>query len=172
LDSELDILVGLHPVFRTLGGKTGFANAIKGISIARGITTAEDTLSGPKVRSFYSNIVDPNGTRVTIDTWMYRIMLPEDFAFIYRGKTDTVRGHEKRKIEEVKVQDIFQKTPKGFGVGEGVGLYPIFSAAIRRAAIKYNMPPSAIQAIIWEMARQEDGKKPTNWDKVEAAFIL
>lgn len=172
LDSELDILVGLHPVFRTLGGKTGFANAIKGISIARGIATAEDTLSGPKVRSFYSNIVDPNGTRVTIDTWMYRIMLPEDFAFVYRGKTDTVRGHEERKIEEVKVQDIFQKTPKGFGVGEGVGLYPIFSAAIRRAAIKYNMPPSAIQAIIWEMARQKDGGKPTNWDKVEAAFIL
>ena len=172
LDSELNILVGLHPVFSTLGGKTGFGDAIKGISIARGITTAEDGLSGPKVRSFYSNIVNPNGTRVTIDTWMYRIMLPEDFAFTYRGKTDTVRGHEKRKIEKVKVQDIFQGTPTGFGIGDNVGLYPIFAAAIRRAAIKYNMPPSAIQAIIWEIARQKDGKKPTDWDKAEAAFAL
>jgi hypothetical protein len=172
LDRELDILVGLHPVFSTLGGKTGFGEAIKGISIARGITTAENGLSGPKVRSFYSNIVNPNGTRVTIDTWMYRIMLPEDFAFTYRGKTDTVRGHEERKIEKVKVQDIFQGTPSGFGIGDNVGLYPIFAAAIRRAAIKYNMPPSAIQAIIWEIARQKDGKKPTDWDKAEAAFAL
>jgi len=171
-DEELDLLVGLHPVLAKLGNSTGLVNVIKAATILRG-ANIDDTLSGPKVRSFYSNIVDPDGPdRVTMDTWMYRAMVSARKLFTIGGETGTLKEHE---AAGRRVQDLFQGTPaalKGTGIPGNVGLYPLFAEVIRDLAADLDMPPSALQAILWEVQRVRDGYQPTMWEKIAKEFLV
>lgn len=171
-DDELDLLVGLHPTLATLGNSTGLINVIRAYSILRG-KDIEDAISGPKMRSFYSNIVNPDGLdRVTIDTWMYRAMVSARKKFAIGPDVLNLQGHE---AAGRKVQDIFQGTPKGIkgtDIPDNIGLYPIFAEVIRDLAREYGLTPSALQAIIWEVQRVRDGYAPTQWEKIAKEFLV
>lgn len=169
-EKELGALAVLHPVLGRMAGKTGFDSVFKALHIARG-ASIDETLSGPKVRSFYSNIVNPNSVdRTTIDTWMYRVMTPPNHKFTLGKHTLTLAEHEAEDLEagrkKKRPQDLFQSTPSGMGVGENVGLYPIFAEVLRELAEEYGMPPSALQAILWEVARTRAGYAITDFDAV------
>lgn len=171
---ELGVLAVLHPELKAIAGKTGFDSVFKALHILRG-GDINDILSGPKVRSFYSNIVNPNGDRATIDTWMYRIMTPPGKKFKIGPDNLTLADHE-AGIKTVpkpdgtpkkrRTQDIFQGSPSGQGVGDNVGLYPIFAEVLRDIAAQEGLSPSALQAILWEVARIQAGYKPTQWEKI------
>jgi len=176
-DDEIDILIGLNPGFLKAGGVDGLANIKKSIFILRDKNSIDDVLKGPKVRSFYSNIVNPNGTRVTIDTWMYKSMVPPDAKILYKGQELTLAEHLNIKRPDGKrankVQAMFQATPQSKKLGGQIGLYPIFAELIRNAAIKYNIPPSALQAALWERFRMQlSNYQPTDWDEVAGLFDL
>jgi hypothetical protein len=168
---ELDLLVGLHPVLSKLGNTTGLVNVIRAYSVFRGVNV-QDAMSGPKMRSFYSNIVNPDGDRATIDTWMYRVMNSRKSIFTVGKKTGTIAELEKMGV---KTQDIFQGTPgdiKDTGIPQNVGLYPEFAEAIRDVAKENGLTPAALQAILWEIARTDAGYKPTQWQKIEKEFNI
>ena len=176
-DDEIEILIGLNLGFLKAGSVDGLANIKKSIFILRDKNSIDDVLNGPKVRSFYSNIVNPNGTRVTIDTWMYKMMIPPDLKILFQDQELTLEEHLNiRKPDGSKknnVQRMFQKTPQSKKLGGEIGLYPIFAELIRNAAIKYNISPSALQAAIWERARMQlSNYQPTNWDEVSGFFDL
>lgn len=171
---ELALLVGLHPTLSSLGNTTGLTNVIRAYSMFRGVEV-NDALSGPKMRSFYSNIVNPDGDRATIDTWMYRSMVSAKQLFtIKRLKGDPLVGNLS-ELEEAgkRTQDIFQSVPgKVDDIPANVGLYPEFVDALRDVAREKNLTPAALQAIIWEIARTRAGYKPTKWDQIEKEFSL
>jgi hypothetical protein len=176
-DDEIEILIGLNLGFLKAGSVDGLANIKKSIFILRDKNSIDDVLKGPKVRSFYSNIVDPNGTRVTIDTWMYKMMVPSDVKILYKGQELTlaehlnIKGPDGKKVNNV--QAMFQTTPQSKKLGGQIGLYPIFAELIRNAAIKYNISPSALQAAIWERFRMQlSNYQPTDWDEVAGLFDL
>lgn len=177
-DDELAILVPLHPAFSKMKNTTGFTNVVIAAGIVRRTAPIDELLGGPKVRSFYNNIVDPEGIDVTVDTWMYRVMTPPDHKFTYRNHVDTLAGHAKRYREEMgkpmKVQDIFQKSPtqKDSGIPDGTGLYPLYAALVREFAKGKGISPAAAQAILWEVARTRAGEVPTVWEDVAEAFAL
>ena len=176
-DDEIEILIGLNLGFLKAGSVDGLRNIKKSIFILRDKNSIDDVLNGPKVRSFYSNIVDPNGTRVTIDTWMYKMMIPPDLKILFQDQELTLDEHLNiRKPDGSKknnVQVMFQVTPQSKKLGGQIGLYPIFAELIRNAAIKYNISPSALQAAIWERARMQlSNYQPTNWDEVSGFFDL
>ena len=176
-DDEIEILIGLNLGFLKAGSVDGLRNIKKSIFILRDKNSIDDVLNGPKVRSFYSNIVDPNGTRVTIDTWMYKMMIPPDLKILFQGQKLKLDEHLNiRKPDGSKknnVQAMFQATPQSEKLGGQIGLYPIFAELIRNAAIKYNISPSALQAAIWERARMQlSNYQPTNWDEVSGFFDL
>lgn len=173
-DSELSILAVIHPEIKAIAGMVGFDSVFKAMHILRG-GEIDKILSGPKVRSFYSNIVNPDGNRATIDTWMYRIMTPPGKKFKIGPDNLTLADHEAGKKttpgkdgkpKKRRTQDIFQGSPSGYGVGDNVGLYPIFAEVIRELAAQEGIPPAALQAILWEVARIQAGYKPTQWEKI------
>ena len=161
--SELDptVLVGVHPHLNSLGNKTGLSHVAKAVAIAKG-AHVDGVLSGPKVRSFYSNIANPAGNRATIDTWMYRIMTPPDHVFNAGKKTGTLAEMEERGI---RTQDVYQGSPGalvGTGIPGNVGLYPMFVESVQRVAAKNGLKPHGVQAIVWEVARVDAGYKATD----------
>jgi hypothetical protein len=87
----------------------------------------EEVLKGPKIRSFYNNLVDPDGTaHVTIDTHMVRAMLNDHSA------TDS--------------------TVSKYATGKKYS----WSADRVRAVAKANgISPAEAQAAIWEQWRRE-----------------
>lgn len=172
---QLHLLAPLHPVFGTLKNSTGFSPVVKALAIANGYTSIPDTLGGPKVRSFYNNIVDPSGIDVTIDTWMYRVMTPPNHRFKHRKGTGTLAEHAERLGDSFSTQGVFQDSPgpiKGTGIPDHVGTYPLFAELVRRLAASKGVSPSAAQAILWEVARTRAGYKPTSWEDVAEAFLL
>lgn len=156
-------LVALHPVITArMANSTGFDGVIRAASILKGADPAT-ILGGAKVRSFYSNIMNPHGNRVTIDTWMYRAMTPPRTIFTIGKVTGTLRELE---AAGKRTQDLFQGVPSGHGVGKNVGLYPMFADAVRRVARRHNMTPAALQAVVWEQARIEAGYRPTDLESL------
>lgn len=98
---------------------------------------------GPKVRSFYSNIVDPVGsTDVTVDTHMLRAMLgdPELDASGPTYKATLACKAPQRKAD-----------------GYTDGLYPYFAQAIVDAARMARLRPNQAQAIAWCQWRRAQG---------------
>jgi hypothetical protein len=189
---ELHALTVLHPELSTLGGKTGFATAITAVAIAKG-ADPDKVLSGPKVRSFYSNILNPEGDRATIDTWMYRAMVDPNQKIrtvLGKGKTKalfegtwaefesgTARNVETGVVGHApkKLQDIFQGSPSDAAskVPSNTGLYPEFAEAVREVAEELGLAPAALQAVVWEVARTAKGKnKPSQWDLLMKEFDL
>lgn len=168
-NEELAVLAVIHPELKGIAGKTGFDSVFKALNILRG-GDIDKILSGPKVRSFYSNIVNPNGDRATIDTWMYRIMTPPGKKFKIGPDNLTLADHEAGTKtaggKKRRTQDIFQGSPSGQGVGSNVGLYPLFAEVLRDIAAQEGISPSALQAILWEVARIQAGYKPTQWEKI------
>jgi hypothetical protein len=168
-NDELDILVAVNSALSEVAGPTGFLNVVKATLIARGEPN-EEVLGGPKVRSFYSNIIDPDGERATIDTWMYRIMVPKDLKIKYKDGLATTKEIEKM---DGKLQNIFQGAPTDnkIGIPNHVGLYPMFAQVIRQVAEENDLSPAALQAILWEVARTDAGEKPTQWENILKEFV-
>ncbi len=98
---------------------------------------------GPKVRSFYSNILDPVGsTDVTVDTHMIRALL---------GQPDMESGGDVYKAT------LGCKAPSRKALGYSDGLYPYFAEAVVTAAGMLDMLPSQVQAAAWCQWRRAQG---------------
>lgn len=229
-DDELPFIIPIHPDLQKISNQTGMKNIYRAFlmlrasgrdsstgqkKIEKNIEIIDDLLGGPKVRSFFNNIVDPDGPHVTMDTWMYRLMFPSNVKFNFRGRDDTLDGHRKffkariddykekakalraelqelevngkklssDEIEEriintlgkqpqaLKIQDIFQSRPSSKEYGDNIGLYPWFATIVQEIADEMGVPPAALQAVLWEIARTTAGYEPTIWQGVEDAFL-
>jgi len=169
-DDELGFLVVAHPVLSSMGNGTGFTNVVRALALLRS-GDIDRYLSGPKMRSFYSNIINPDGDRVTIDTWMYRAMIPPDSKLNTSKGLLTVKEFEKTS-KNSKVQNLFQDSPHSSAstVPKHVGLYPEFAEAVREIAAKYDISPASLQAIVWEVQRLRAGDPSTDWDFLYSLF--
>ena len=175
LPSSLDasVLAGLHPRISALANRAGMGPVIKAIAVAKG-GNPEQILGGPKVRAFYSNMVNPSGSHTTIDTWMYRGMIPKNHVFpstagVYGGMTlgeiEAIRTPDDKK--KYGVGNIFQSSPGpivGTGVPSNVGTYPAFAESVERVAASHDLLPHQVQAIVWDAVRVENGYKSTDLD--------
>lgn len=175
-DADIAVMAGVHPVFSTLANGTGFREVISALAVLRG-GDIDSLLTGPKRRSFYSNIVNPDRDRVTIDTWMYRAMIPPRHKFIIKRKKEGAVSGTLAQLKEKygkKAQDLLQTSPsmKNSTVPKGVGLYPEFAESVRTVAKEFGLSPAALQAIVWEVQREEAGYKRTSWESIERQFAL
>jgi len=176
------LLARVHPDLFASKGPVGVANVIKALMIGYRVDSIDNILSGLKVRSFYLNFVNPAGPNVTIDTWMYRVMVPSTsvFTVTIKGVTHigTLRELQTKLAKDFSVQSLFQsnridKMP--------VGVYPIFAQIVRDLAREFaddfpefgTMTPAAMQAFLWEISRTTwSSEKPTQWERVEEWFRL
>jgi hypothetical protein len=175
-DEDLDLLVGLHPEIQRVITTTGIAPIVSALQILRGFDV-DKILTGPKVRSFYSNLIEPDGDRVTIDTWLYRAMVPKNAQLTSGGGfIGTLEEWEKGSGNTRTPQALFQTTiPNRSGVGKNVGTYPIFAEVIRELAEEFDLSPAALQAILWNHIRIERNpvrNKPLTWDAIDRALGL
>lgn len=98
---------------------------------------------GPKVRSFWSNICDPEGsTDVTVDTHLIRALLGDPDM---DGSGATYRA------------SLGCKAPRRKSAGYSDGLYPYFAQAITDAARMARLTPSQAQAVAWCQWRRAQG---------------
>ena len=228
-DEELPFIVPIHPDLQGIANQTGMKNTYKSLLMLRAseritnpdkkiegnLEIIDEILGGPKVRSFFNNIVDPDGPHVTMDTWMYRLMFPPKAKFPYKGRVDTLEGHEKfykakqdawnkevkeltkqlkelevngkkltdkeieqmvrdqlgKKPDSFRIQDVAQGAPKNDEYGDNIGLYPWFATIVQEISDELGVPPAALQAVLWEVARTTAGYPPTIWEKVQDAFL-
>jgi hypothetical protein len=106
-----------------------------------------------KVRSFYNNIIDPNGKHgdVTIDT--------------HAVAAGTISPHSGHSTE---VEHNFGGP--GSSVSGSSGTYPLYAEAYRRAADRLGLLPRQLQSIVWEQIRDlypDTFKTEANHTKVE-----
>lgn len=89
-----------------------------------------------KVRSFYNNIIDPNGQHgdVTIDT--------------HAVAAGQISPHSGKSLE---VENNFGGP--GSNTTGSNGTYPLYAEAYRRAAQRVNLLPRQLQSIVWEQIR-------------------
>lgn len=173
-DDQLDTLIYAHPLLAggpegtSIVNTTGTPPVRAALAMLRG-ASVDEQLTGPKRRSFYSNIVDPNGDKVTVDRHQYRAMVNPRTILNTGQWTGTLKQWE---AKEKSPQDMFQTSPGGKEVGENLGVYPWFAEIVREIAEQEGLPPSAVQAIMWEVQRTSDGAKLTDWSKVEEAIRL
>ena len=151
-------------LFRNKSGKPGSVQWQQTNAIAKAVSVLSDPsafnisrrLGGqPKVRSFYSNILEPNSDRgdVTIDTHAIAAAYVRPLGSSHEHVSDAMGGGPKQKSTGMK------------------GLYPMIAEAYRRAAASRGVLPRQMQSITWETARvlfpstmRTRGKK---FDKIE-----
>lgn len=125
--------------FLISGSVRGYpANSEKAFKILGG-ETPDDTLGGPKVRSFYNNIRYPDQSgSVTVDTWMAKLLSGANTSVDTSLKVlNGIRGGNFKKI----------------------GAYPYYSDIISEIATSYNMRPHEAQAVMWVQGRINAGGK-------------
>ena len=164
-NEDYDLLAYAHPALNGFGSQDGVDKIVKAIDIHYG-ASIDETLSGPKIRSFYSNLVNPDGDRVTIDRWALRGMLPMKRTDAKQEKTYQQINDEKDGLSSwlTSSPNPVAKT----GLPTGIGLYPLFADIMIQLAKKYDLSPAQMQAILWEIARG----KSTSWTAIEKAFDL
>ena len=113
------------------GSTSGSKNVAKAIRVLRGEVSVDQTLIGPKTRSFYDNMRHPHKPgAVTIDTHQLRALTP--------------------KVPEGKRSSLFTG-------GGGAGTYPYYADMIRMAAKRHGMLPHEFQAVTWLVAQRTLG---------------
>jgi hypothetical protein len=95
----------------------------------------DKALSGPKIRSFYNNIVDPGGDDVTMDTWMARAIAKNPDLKDEKQLKSYVGGGSQSKPDQAK--------------------YSWGADIVREIAQANHMLPNAAQAIIWTQVKRE-----------------
>lgn len=110
--------------------KSSLSNAM---TVVQGNT--EQALSGPKVRSFFNNIVNPQGNDVTMDTWMARALA---------GKPDL---QDEKQLKQLVGGGSMSK-PNQAKYSWGADL-------VRGIATKEGMTPNQAQAVIWTQVKRE-----------------
>lgn len=109
--------------------KALFDNTAKAIEIARG-GDADKILSGSKVRSFYDNILDPEGSReVTVDTHMIRAL----------------------------ANDVTLPEKTAAGVFKSAGQYSALREIVRDVAAEEGITPNQLQAVAWVAWQEQHG---------------
>ena len=166
--SELspDALAFAHPEFRVrddgrrYGGLDHFRQVAEGVKLVRGLTTPDAALTGPKVRSFYNNILDPSDKRsVTVDNWMYRAAIGDRTPVKGGPGATGTRMVPAGAWDYGKLGQHLQGGPTAakHGLPKGVGLYPLAAEAISRAASKRGVSPQQMQAVVWRQAQVSAG---------------
>ena len=175
-------LARVHPDLFASKGPAGIANVIKALMIGYRVDSIDNILSGLKVRSFYLNFLNPSGNNVTIDSWMYRVMVPSTNVFTVKIKgvthVGTLRELQTKLGKDFSVQSLFQSNKID---NVTVGVYPIFAQIVRDLAKEFSdefpefgtITPAVMQALLWEIGRSTwSTEPPTQWDKVEQWFKL
>ena len=139
------------------GSLTEIGKAIAALD-AKGDHKAITDLMGErhKVRSFYNNILDPNGPRgdVTIDTHAIAAALLRPLS----GNSLEVAHNFNNSLDK-KFQDKIRATgrvysgAKGSAISGAHGTYGIYADAYRRAAKERGVLPREMQSITWEAVR-------------------
>lgn len=112
----------------------GMANLTKSIRLAKG-ESADSILGGPKVRSFYNNILDPNDPDfTTIDSHAIRMMIGFDHT-------------------DDETSNVLYKP--GSGKLKGAGGYPYFVDKLKTMADRYGVTVNKLQAATWMEFREE-----------------
>lgn len=175
-------LARVHPDLFASKGPAGISNVIKALMIGYRIDSIDNILSGLKVRSFYLNFVNPSGNNVTIDSWMYRVMVPPTSVFTVKIKgvthVGTLRELQTKLGKDFSAQSLFQSNKID---NITVGTYPIFAQIVRDLAREFSnefpefgtITPAVMQAFLWEIGRSTwSSEPPTQWDRVEQWFKL
>jgi hypothetical protein len=105
----------------------------------------DQVLTGPKVRSFFNNLSDPNNTQdVCIDKHMMRALA--------NGEGNTAANYEHFRTLEAKESTV-TGTPSYMGAS--LGIHPAAADIVREATAQINaangtnLAPSQVQATIW-----------------------
>lgn len=104
-----------------------------------------------KVRSFYNNILDPNGSAgdVTIDTHAVAAGLLKPLS----GQATEVHHNFGSSPDKKKQGADWKGATKNSSVTGVQGSYPLYAEAYRRAARERGILPREMQSITWEAAR-------------------
>jgi hypothetical protein len=104
-----------------------------------------------KVRSFYNNILDPNGPNgdVTIDTHAVAAGLLKPLS----GQSTEVHHNFGSAPSKVQQGADWTGTTKNSGITGVQGNYGLYAEAYRRAAAERGILPREMQSITWEAAR-------------------
>ena len=138
--------------FETLFAPYGYDPFAKGWEIISGRATVNEALSGPKVRSFYNNILDPTDVGgfgdVTVD-----FQMAESALMRRSGRT---------------MPSVVESTPSIYGVG--LGIRPAIADSVRRLTKKHGERVNAtsyaqMQEVIW--AAWKHGKDNGHWGDLE-----
>ena len=113
------------------------------ISLFRGDKTPDEVLTGPKVRSFYNNIYDPQ----------YPNSVTVDFHVIEAARNGQAWNNTKGEpYQPSGYVSVLTRAPVVKGsLEEGSGLYPYVAEAIFRGAKANNMTPNDYQAVLWSV---------------------
>ncbi len=139
------------------GSLTEIGKAIAALD-AKGDHKAITDLMGErhKVRSFYNNILDPNGPRgdVTIDTHAVAAGLLRPLS----GNSLEVAQNFKNSLpkqfkEKIEASGRPVVNARGSAITGAHGLYGIYADAYRRAAKERGILPREMQSITWEAVR-------------------
>ena len=139
------------------GSLTEIGKAIAALD-AKGDHKAITDLMGErhKVRSFYNNILDPNGPRgdVTIDTHAVAAALLRPLS----GNSLEVAQNFKNSLpkqfkEKIEASGRPVVNARGSAITGAHGLYGIYADAYRRAAKERGILPREMQSITWEAVR-------------------
>lgn len=175
----LDSLARIHPTLFAQKSALGIANVVKALMIGYRVDTIDNILSGPKVRSFYLNFLNPKENNVTIDTWMYLLMAPSSQIFSYRyggiNHTGTLMELRKKLGKNFSTQTIFQGNQID---GISIGVYAVFAQILRDLTVEFgsdfkDLNPATLQALLWEIARIKlGGYRPTDFSEVAKALEI
>lgn len=116
-------------------------NIVKGFALLDG-ADVDETVTGPKVRSFFNNILEPGVTEnVTVDAHMYKVFDAVGFEL----------QDAKRFMGLSVTRD---KQPVVGSVG-----YTVVAEAVRLAGEELGMAPDEVQAAYWLQIREETGDR-------------
>jgi HK97 family phage portal protein len=117
------------------------------VGIARGNKSAND-IGGVKRRSFYNNMMDPNGSQsVTVDTWMTQAIFNRSPIFRGTNVSTNTEGPAFLSGSGSKL--------KGMGGSKGdlEPGYVSIADAVRTVAAARHLPPTVVQTAYWNYAR-------------------
>lgn len=95
----------------------------------------DGALTGPKIRSFFNNIVNPWGDDVTMDTWMARALAADPDLMDEKGIKAYVGGGSQSKPDQAK--------------------YSWGADIVREIAKENGLTPNQAQAVIWTQVKRE-----------------
>lgn len=160
IQSSYAAVVAMQSQFTNDGNAWGvgrsYLNFERALDCVRG-KDIDDTLNGPKIRSFDNNIWDPMGNDVTIDVQMVQAA-----AANTEVKNDSNMMSSPSRSAVVKDENgntVKGANGKSVSVKTEIGPTPFLADTIRTIAAERGIAPAQAQAIIWTQYKVENPKE-------------